>query len=145
VHAFVTELRQNHSVKIRTLTRPFGKTDAPLKRLVIQALARVGRVEPLGAAALNTAFGGDYSLHANADYPRLFARWLAAAPDGALIVCHPDRAPLRGRHAAGRREYDFLASEGCGRLLAGEAVILGKWPDRIPGDRRLTMQSTGTQ
>jgi chitin disaccharide deacetylase len=113
-------------VRIRILTPPFGATDAPFKRFVIQTLARLGP-DPCGlATAVNTGFGGDYSLEPEADYPSLFADWLAAAPDGGLIMCHPGGGPGRSTTAAGRREHDFLLSERCGSLLADEGIELAR-------------------
>jgi chitin disaccharide deacetylase len=142
------ELAMSHPeqdpVRVRVLTPPFGATDAPLKRLVIQTLAKLGRHERGLATALNTGFGGDYSLDPKADYPNLFASWLAGAPDGGLIMCHPGGGADRGSAAAGEGEHAFLLSERCRGLLVREGVELARPTDRFPRGRRLTVGSTGT-
>jgi predicted glycoside hydrolase/deacetylase ChbG (UPF0249 family) len=134
VHAFpqirqivaerVTDLRRTAPTQLRSLNRFFGRTDAPFKRLVIRALAHVGRpvsgVEP--SLHMNTAFAGDYSLGADARYETLFADWIAAAPDGALIMCHPSLDP----GSAFENEYRFLRSPQCAELFTAHgAQILG--------------------
>ncbi len=114
VAAAAAELGGAAPIPLRDVRRFYGPTDAPLKRRVIAALARAGRAAPAATAFLNTAMAGDYSLTAEADYARLFAGWLAAAPDGALIMCHPAAADSR---SAGARELAFLESPAAGALL----------------------------
>jgi predicted glycoside hydrolase/deacetylase ChbG (UPF0249 family) len=102
-------------IPVRDVGRFFGRTDAPLKRAVIRFLAthrarRSGRTAPV---ALNTRFAGDYSFAPGADYARLFADWLRAAPDRALIMCHP---------SAGNREHEFFRSPGYRELLERHAI-----------------------
>lgn len=145
VNDFVATLRQNCSVRVRAVSPAFGRTDAPFKRWVIQRLARA-RPSPLAAAAapLNAGFGGDYSLRRWADYEHLFADWLAQAPDGGLIMCHPALGPVRAAETAGQREYRFLASGRCRGLLAAYGCKLARRPDRFGAAERLTLESTGT-
>lgn len=138
VRDFVAASRPNHHVKIRAVVPFFGATDAPLKRIVIRSIATIsaaGRAQIGAEADLNTGFGGDYSLRASAEYPKLFAGWLARAPDGGLIMCHP------GLAGAGEQEYRFLKSQRCRKLFATEGVKLATaadlfGPGRAPGEGR---------
>lgn len=94
------------SVRIRRLVPSFGRTDAPFKRSVIHRLATMGSDAGTDSRFyLNTAFAGDYSMRAAAGYGALFADWLAVAPDGGLIMCHPGQ-----NTAAARSEEAFLRS-----------------------------------
>jgi chitin disaccharide deacetylase len=145
VHGFVAELTECHPVRVRMLTPPFGGTDAALKRLVIQTLARLGRREGPAAAAFNRGFAGDYSLDPGADYERLFAGWLVGAPDGGLIMCHPRCGPGSGRPTAGQHEHAFLRSDRCKRLFSEAGVGLARPADRFPPRRRLTVERTSNE
>ncbi len=115
VAAAAAELGGAAPIPLRDVRRFFGPTDAPIKRRVIAALARAGRPAPGGTVFMNAAMAGDYSLTPAADYARLFAGWLAEAPEGALVMCHP--AAEAAGHSAGARELAFLESEAAGALL----------------------------
>jgi hypothetical protein len=139
VHDFVARVWHNDAVPVRAISPTFGRTDAPLKRAVIQALAkaRPQRADDR-AIFLNTGFAGDYSLRAHADHERLFAGWLARAPDRGLIMCHPALRPARGAAAARQREYRFLASVRFTELFAAYERKLAHRPDRFAAAQRLT-------
>jgi predicted glycoside hydrolase/deacetylase ChbG (UPF0249 family) len=117
-------------IPLRDVRVFFGRTDAPFKRFVIRSLARLG---PPAGSYLNDAMAGDYSFSAAADYGALFAGWLAAAPERALIMCHPsapraDAAPARtDARRAGPRELAFFESEAFGDLA--ERYGIGLAPD----------------
>jgi len=118
-------------MRVRSLAVMFGRTDAPLKRLVIRTMAALGSREARGrevALPLNTAFAGDYSMRGSADFPALFESWLDAAPSGALIMCHPS---LTG---SGARELEYLRSAGYLEALQRSGVRL------VPAER---MNSAG--
>ncbi len=124
VEATVAGLQPERHVRIRAVDRFFGRTDAPLKRRVIRWLARSGAHGSASALRMNTSFGGDYSLSAAADYEALFADWVRAAPDGALIMCHPAAEAPSGALAAGPSELRFLLSDRFVELFdAGGAVL----------------------
>lgn len=113
------------ALPIRDVSAPLGKTDAPLKRRIIRMLANWGPAPPNAAAhRLNESFAGDYSLTARADYPGLFADWLAASADGGLIMCHPGQAGESGEHAVRERERAFLASDELAALLSSRGCRL---------------------
>jgi predicted glycoside hydrolase/deacetylase ChbG (UPF0249 family) len=143
VRDFLATLRQNEGVPVRAISPPFGSTDAPLKRSIIQALGRIGP-QPAVDCPFNVGFAGDYSLKPHAEYERLFAGCLAGAPDRGLIVCHPGLAAASGGPTARQQEYRFLASARCVELLAAYGVTLARRPDRFDGAGRLTFKETGT-
>lgn len=85
-----------------------------LKAWVLRAACHgFGRQAEALGCAVPRWFAGLYSLSAQADYPALMRAWLQAAPDGALLMCHPGRGrdvadPIA---AARRREFDYLAGD----------------------------------
>jgi len=116
---------------IRDVAHLVGATDAPLKRRVIRTMARLGRGSR-ACRALNTGFGGDYSLTPRAPYEALFAGWLADAPPGSLIMCHP-QAPRHAAAATARDiEYDYLASPRFVAALDQNRATLVRGGDDLP-------------
>jgi len=142
VRDYVLALAQDHPVLVRNVSLPFGQTDAPFKRRVIQAMAAAGPDVSAGwSFYMNEAFGGDYSLRAKVDYAALFAQWLAAAPRcGGLIMCHPG---VGGRDidAAKAQELAFFSSGRFHELLGENRLELVRRTDRFPVERRLTRKS----
>jgi chitin disaccharide deacetylase len=138
VHDFVAAVGHNDAVRIRAVSPSFGGTDAPFKRAVIHALANAGPQVTDRGMFLNTGFAGDYSLSLDADFERLFAGWLAGAPDRGLIMCHPALGPAPGAATARVREYRFLASARFAELLAAHGRKLAHPPDRFGTAERLT-------
>jgi predicted glycoside hydrolase/deacetylase ChbG (UPF0249 family) len=142
VHAFpqirnviselVLERAELAKTRIRDVAHPIGSTDAPLKRHVIRTMARLGS-EPEACRAFNTGFGGDYSLTAGAPYETLFAGWLADAPPGTLIMCHPRGPRRRATPTAQDFEYEFLASSRFLDALERHCTTLVRGPDELPG------------
>ncbi len=65
-----------------------------------------------------------------AAYARLMARWLASAPAGIIIMCHPAQGGVDANDvddditAARQWEFDYLASEAFERDLAAAGVVL---------------------
>jgi len=113
------------AIPIRDVSAPVGPTDAPVKRAVIRALARLGRM-PGNQIPLNSAFAGDYSLSPNAPYARLLAGWLTDSPAGTLIMCHPGHeAPGVVPHARAK-ELEVLASPGFQELLTRNGCRLAR-------------------
>ncbi len=141
VQAVAAELARERPIRVRAVSPPFGATDASFKRRVIQLLARGAWPEGAAALRMNGAFGGDYSLTAAAPYARLFADWIAAAPDGAMVMCHPacgEQAP-----AAALQEFDFLSGDEYAALLAAHGVELVPRATGFGEAAGLTAQSTG--
>lgn len=78
----------------------------------------------------NRGFLGVYGFDApdEAAYGAWMERWLALAPDGALLMCHPASAEVP-EDAIGRQrpvEFRYLASEAFARALRG--IVLGPMP-----------------
>lgn len=133
VHAFprvadivieaMIELAGDTAIRLRAITPFFGLTDAPFKRWVLTRISAQSRLshrcEPI--AYMNTGFAGDYSLRLGADYPRLFDSWLATAPPGGLIMCHPSLHP----GSAGEREHAFLSAARFADACEAHGVAVG--------------------
>jgi predicted glycoside hydrolase/deacetylase ChbG (UPF0249 family) len=86
------------------------------------------RARALGIAS-NPAFAGTYTYRSDADFATLFPGFLAAMPDGGLIMCHPGRvdpelARLDPLTDLREREYDYFLSDAFGRDLAAHGVAL---------------------
>jgi predicted glycoside hydrolase/deacetylase ChbG (UPF0249 family) len=135
VARFACRAGTSQSIPIRAVTHFFGRTDAPWKRRIISGLARLGSRNLTGSQPLNTAFSGDYSLSATADYPALFENWLSNAPDRGLIMCHPSCQSMRGQaHAAARKqEYDLLRSPKVDELFQVHRLQLVNAAHQITG------------
>ena len=80
----------------------------------------------------NRGFAGIYSLEAQADFTVLMRRWLAAARDGDLLMCHPGSAaddaddPIA---ATRPRELALLRSAEFGTFLAENGIRLSRFGD----------------
>lgn len=86
--------------------------------------------------AINPAFGGVYGFDTDeAGYRTLLEAWLAKAPDGSLLMCHPGRAgartaldpiaparPIERAVFLGLGFEDMLSKHGC-RLVPGSSVF----------------------
>lgn len=130
VQESVVALRREHPVRVRSLARFVGGTDAPIKRRFIRWIAGFGSAADLASDfLLNTGFGGDYSLRPDANYARLFSGWLSDAPDGSLLMCHPAADPSAGQATAGGRELEFLLSARCEQLFLAHASRLARAAD----------------
>ncbi len=100
------------------------------KGLVLDALSR--RLQRLAAAhgvRTNPAFAGTYAFRANADFAKLFPKFLDRLPDGGVVMCHPGKVdaelirldPLTDLR---EREYAFFLDDGFPQLLAAHGVTL---------------------
>jgi predicted glycoside hydrolase/deacetylase ChbG (UPF0249 family) len=100
------------------------------KGLLLDVLSRAlrARAEALGVPT-NPAFAGTYGFRPNADFARIFPRFLDRLPDGGLIMCHPGHVdqelirldPLTDLR---EREYAYLCSDAFPAALAGHGVAL---------------------
>ena len=85
--------------------------------------------------ARNRAFRGVYDFSGRVGYDRLFARFVAQAGPGTLMMCHPgfvDDALRAVEHLTDQREveYRFLASADCPATLAAHGLTLSPLPRR---------------
>lgn len=77
----------------------------------------------------NPAFAGAYLFSPNADFQRVFPRFLHGLPDGGLIMCHPGHVdaeleaidPLTAHR---EREFAYFTSENFPRVLAEHNATL---------------------
>jgi predicted glycoside hydrolase/deacetylase ChbG (UPF0249 family) len=83
--------------------------------------------------ATNPAFAGAYDFNSKAPFARIFARFLAGLPDGALVMVHPGHVdaalealdPLTWQRD---REFAFLDSDAFPTLLATHGLVLAAPP-----------------
>jgi hypothetical protein len=124
----VLALAAQFQLPVRNTGRICGPGFA-FKRQVIQACG--GRA--LGAElrrqglAHAPALVGVYGFSEHADYRAWMRRWLAAAPDGALLFCHPAQGAVSSADAIGParlREAAYLGSEAFAQDLAEFGVSL---------------------
>ena len=78
------------SCSIRSLSPPSGLPSHLLKRSVLECFNRrmVTLIRKKGLSS-NHTFAGFRSYPSSTDFPVLFNRWLSAATDDTLIMCHP--------------------------------------------------------
>lgn len=75
-------------------------------------------------------FGGIYSLRPSEDYGALMRRWLAAANDADLLMCHPGLAASDAADpiaAARSRELQYLSSAEFAEHLHAAGVALARF------------------
>ena len=88
----VLALARRHSVPVRMIELPAGiAKDALPQHGKATMLGWMGRrlATEAGDHALNRGFLGVRSFSQSESYRALFRRWLAVAPPGSLIMCHP--------------------------------------------------------
>ncbi len=81
---------------------------------------------------INAGFTGVYDLSERTPYERLFHRFLLAAQDRTVLVCHPGRVDgvLRSRDFfQGPREQElaYFRSEACARALVARGIRLSRF------------------
>jgi chitin disaccharide deacetylase len=112
-----------------------------LKASVIAALNSNAIKNIAGKARITLANGlyGIYDFRGDeAAFAGLMAQWLVAAPDHAIIMCHPAQGGLDafdeddGIAAARQREFNYLASEAFVQALAQAGVSLQNLTKSIP-------------
>lgn len=111
---------------LRMSRPPAGAAD--LKGRVIawmgaNALEKIATTQGIKRA---TALLGIYNFTGSpADYAHLMARWLAQAPAGAIIMCHPAQACEPGDEigAARVQEFDYLSGPVFARALDAAGVM----------------------
>lgn len=88
------------------------------------------RAKKLGIA-VNPAFAGSYAFKSQANYARLFPRFLSGLPDGGLIMCHPGvvDTELKGLDSLTtlrEQEFAFFGSDAFLQVLAEHNVALAR-------------------
>jgi predicted glycoside hydrolase/deacetylase ChbG (UPF0249 family) len=104
--------------------------DSAFKSRVLQQCCRgfAAHAHAQGLAAPGW-FAGMYSLTLKADFAALMRRWLAAAPDGGLIMCHPGRPDPAADPIAATRpvEYDYLAGDAFADACSRLDIVIGRY------------------
>lgn len=138
-HQHVHQLAVVRDVLLDALAARYG-TPGPVVRNTVP-LRFVG-AKPIAIAALgglslrrmlvargirhNADFVGVYDLAPGADYRSLARRWLAAAADGALLMCHPGLSPADEADPIGparAAELAYLASPAFDADCAAAGVV----------------------
>jgi predicted glycoside hydrolase/deacetylase ChbG (UPF0249 family) len=109
---------------------PAHKMLADPKALVLDRLsARLRRLAAKHGVRTNPAFAGTYAFRQHADYAKLFPDFLAALPDGSVVMCHPGRVDAELRRLdpltdLREKEYAFFLDDSFPRLLAAHGLAL---------------------
>jgi len=77
----------------------------------------------------NPAFAGTYAFHDDADFARLFPRFLDRLGDGSVVMCHPGFVDAQLQRldpltTLREHEYAFLAGDSFAEMLAAHGVAL---------------------
>jgi predicted glycoside hydrolase/deacetylase ChbG (UPF0249 family) len=114
---------------LRLSRAPVGRADMKAKVIAAMgagALERIAdRAELTGARALLGIY--DFT-GGQAAYGRAMAQWLAQAPTGSIIMCHPAQAAAGGDAIGPARvwEYGYLSGPDFPSALAGAGVQLAR-------------------
>jgi len=135
-------------VYLRSLKNISGRSNSPMKRLVLRALAF--RLEP-PSVPVNRTFCGDYALTGDEDYAQLFESWLSTSRDGTLIMCHPGLAPTSAQdhdqndtiRCARIGEYNFFRSDLFRDLCIEYDIKIYKGAKLFKGSQGLLHQLPG--
>lgn len=121
----------NQKPYLRVSKGPSARLD--LKARVIAAL-NSNAIKKIAIKADVTPAEGLFGIYnftgGEAGYARLMARWLASAPAGIIIMCHPAQGGLDagdvedGITAARQWEFDYLASDAFTQALTAAQVTL---------------------
>lgn len=123
---------------LRLSRPPTGTTD--LKGMVIAWLG-ADALEKIAASTgliRATALLGIHDFSGTpAHYASLMVRWLAQAPPGAIIMCHPAQACEHGDEIGVSRvqEFAYLASPAFTQALAAAGVTLARGQDVLAAPR----------
>ena len=87
----------------------------------------------------NPAFAGTYAFNANANFAKIFPRFLSGLPNGGLIMCHPGRVDtqlkaLDSLTTLREHELAFFSSNAFPKVLAEYGVALARPTGENGGD-----------
>ena len=131
--ALVAAVRHRYAIKNRAYFRLSTGIRAD-KSFKIQVISRLGagalaRLADAAGIACSPALSGVYDFSGGAQrYAGLMARWLALAPAGGIIMCHPAlRAEAPDEIGAARAwEHAYLTSDAFSQALAHADVVLSR-------------------
>jgi hypothetical protein len=138
---------QSLGLVVRNTGRVLGPGFA-FKRRVIEACGGRALAAQLRSRGLATpsALVGVYDFDPRADYRALVRGWLRAAPDGALLFCHPALGgpdPGDAIAAARANEMAYLASDAFADDLAEFGIALAELTGTAPGGAARTACRAG--
>jgi chitin disaccharide deacetylase len=141
--AFLQAVREKApNARVRQCGRPRGaKPVTDVKGLFLDLLSvrMRSKARRLGIT-FNPAFNGAYDFTPNADFTRLFPRFLTGMPDGGLVMCHPgfvDPAlkSLDSLTDLREREFAYLESDAFPAVLKSHGYELA---DASGGEKTVT-------
>jgi hypothetical protein len=109
---------------------PFARRIGDPKGLLIDWLSREFRARAARHGIdTNPAFAGTYTYRLDADFPRIFPRFLEGMPQGGLIMCHPGHVDaelerLDPLTALREQEYAYFCSDAFAADLAAHDLRL---------------------
>jgi len=116
---------------LRAVNPRLRDSDGALKLSFLKLLnSGFRRAATRAGLASTSGFGGIYSLQAKANFPALMQRWIAAARNGDLLMCHPGLADDNAADpiAATRpHELQFLNGPEFAALLLRNDVRLSRF------------------
>jgi len=109
---------------------PFARRISDPKGLLIDWLSREFRARATRHGIdTNPAFAGTYTYRLDADFPRIFPRFLEGMPQGGLIMCHPGHVDaelerLDPLTTLREQEYAYFCSDAFAADLAAHDLRL---------------------
>lgn len=133
-------LRRYGSTPVKPYLRlsrpPAGMTDLKGRVIAWMGVAALEKIATDAGLTRATALLGIHDFSGTpAHYASLMARWLAQAPRGAIIMCHPAQACEPGDEIGVSRvqEFAYLASPAFTQALAAAGVVLVRGRDVLAG------------
>jgi chitin disaccharide deacetylase len=111
-------------------SQSFTRRISDPKGLLIDWLSREFRARATRHGVnTNPAFAGTYTYRADADFPRIFPRFLEGLPPGGLVMCHPGHVDeelerLDPLTTLREQEYAYFCSDAFPADLAAQGVTL---------------------
>lgn len=116
---------------VRQCGRSRASRRAPDRKALTLDILSVGfrrKAKRMGVPT-NPAFAGTYAFNANANFAKIFPRFLSGLPNGGLIMCHPGRVDtqlkaLDSLTTLREHELAFFSSNAFPKVLAEYGVAL---------------------
>lgn len=132
------ERLREHGCYIRCIDDPDAiwnvKTVAYRKKLILQLSGAIALKRRLVKYNIphNKSFSGVYSFGCQVQYESLFRLFLKDIKQGGLMMCHPgleDLGSMDTIHASRLKEYEFLKSDRCLKLLSEAQIRLVRFKE----------------
>lgn len=126
-----SHLPEGQKPYLRVSKGPSGKLDVKAKIIAALSAKAIKRIAIRAGITPATGLFGIYNFTGGeANYAKLMAQWLAHAPAGIIIMCHPAQGALTagdvddGIAAARQWEFDYLTGDAFAHALAAAQVSL---------------------